>query len=169
MTIEARTAFVEDGVGHAPRGAGVSCKGWEQEAALRMLMNCADPDVAERPGLSGAGKAARDWDGFHATLAALRELEDAQTLLVRSDRPAGVFGARAEAPRVVIAAENVSGPGLTPRPRVGSAWERRPGCRRLTKHLRRRRENILEERWQDGWCWRAGWVRRAALCLLRAP
>ena len=87
---------------HAPRGATLSCKGWEQEAALRMRMNCADSEVADRP------EAVRDGDGFHATLAALRELEDAQTLLVRSDQTVAMFSRRANAPRVLITAEGAA-------------------------------------------------------------
>src|ERR1022692_3585939 len=101
------------GAVRAPRGTALSCKGWEQEAALRMLMNCADPDVTWRPeGAMAAGsaeKAARDGDGFRETLAALRELEGDQTLLVRSGQPVGMFRTLAEAPRVVIASEGVTG------------------------------------------------------------
>ena len=95
---------VEGGATRAPRGTTLSCKGWEQEAALRMLMNCADPEVAERR------QALRDGDGFRATLAALRELEGDQTLLVRSGQPAGRVRAQAKAPRVVIVTGGDAGP-----------------------------------------------------------
>src|SRR3954471_8521347 len=79
----------------APRGSALSCKGWPQEAALRMLMNNLDPEVAERPGdlvvYGGTGKAARSWDDYHAIVRELRRLEDDQTLLVQSGRAVGVF------------------------------------------------------------------------------
>ena len=105
---------VAGGVLRAPLGGGLSCKGWEQEAALRMLMNCAEPEVAERPTADvaggGAGKAEGNGDGIRATIAALRDLEGNQTLLMRSGTPVGVFRARAEEPRVVIAAHDVAGP-----------------------------------------------------------
>jgi urocanate hydratase len=87
----------------AARGSALSCKGWEQEGALRMLMNCADPALAER----GAGE--RDGNDFLATIAALRDLENDQTLLVRSGKPAGAFRARSEAPRVVMTAGGFAG------------------------------------------------------------
>src|SRR5882762_6042343 len=79
----------------APRGATKSCKGWVQEAALRMLMNNLDPDVAERPQdlvvYGGTGKAARDWASFDAIARTLRVLADDETLLVQSGKPVGVF------------------------------------------------------------------------------
>ncbi|MGI6345097.1 MAG: urocanate hydratase [Bacillota bacterium] len=90
----------------APRGSELSCKGWQQEAALRMLMNNLDPDVAEIPEqlivYGGTGKAARNWEAFDAIVAALRELEDDETLLVQSGKPVGVFRTHTRAPRVLI-------------------------------------------------------------------
>ena len=97
----------------APRGRELSCQGWHQEAALRMLMNNLDPDVAERPDdlvvYGGAGKAARDWASFHAILRALRSLANDETLLVQSGKPVGVFRTHPEAPRVLIANSNLVG------------------------------------------------------------
>jgi urocanate hydratase len=91
----------------APRGTDLSCKGWIQEAALRMLMNNLDPEVAERPSdlvvYGGTGKAARDWRSFERIVAALRALEHDETLLVQSGKPAGVFQTHPDAPRVLIA------------------------------------------------------------------
>jgi len=91
----------------APRGTAITCKGWAQEAALRMLMNNLDPDVAERPGdlivYGGTGKAARTWECFDAIVRALRRLEGDETLLVQSGKPVGVFRTHADAPRVLIA------------------------------------------------------------------
>ncbi len=91
----------------APRGTALSCKGWPQEAALRMLMNNLDPDVAERPDdlvvYGGSGKAARNWAAYDAIVAALRDLEHDETLLVQSGKPVGVFRTHAGAPRVLIA------------------------------------------------------------------
>ncbi len=90
----------------APRGTVLTCKGWPQEAALRMLMNNLDPDVAERPEelivYGGSGKAARDWDCFEAIVRTLRSLEADETLLVQSGKPVGVFRTHADAPRVLI-------------------------------------------------------------------
>ena len=90
----------------APRGTALSCKSWQQEAALRMLMNNLDPEVAERPEdlvvYGGIGKAARNWECFDAIVAALRELENDETLLVQSGKPVGVFRTHADAPRVLI-------------------------------------------------------------------
>jgi len=90
----------------APRGAALSCKGWPQEAALRMLMNNLDPDVAERPDelivYGGSGKAARSWPAYEAIVASLRRLEHDETLLVQSGKPVGVFRTHREAPRVLI-------------------------------------------------------------------
>jgi urocanate hydratase len=105
---------VAGGVLRAPRGATLSCKGWEQEATLRILLNCRDPEVAERgtAGIAAGGneeKAERDLDGIRARIAALHDLEGDQTLLVRSGQPERVFGTRAEAPRVVIAAQGIAG------------------------------------------------------------
>jgi urocanate hydratase len=91
----------------APRGTGLSCKGWLQEAALRMLMNNLDPDVAERwedlVVYGGSGKAARDWPSFHRIVAMLRTLGADETLLVQSGKPVGVFRTHPDAPRVLIA------------------------------------------------------------------
>lgn len=97
----------------APRGNDLSCKGWTQEAALRMLMNNLDPEVAEHPDrlvvYGGTGKAARSWEAFDAIVAALRELENDETLLVQSGKPVGVFRTHAHAPRVLIANSNLVG------------------------------------------------------------
>jgi urocanate hydratase len=97
----------------APRGRTLSCKGWHQEAALRMLMNNLDPDVAERPGdlvvYGGTGKAARNWECFDAIVAALRALEGDETLLIQSGKPVAVFRTHAHAPRVLIANSNLVG------------------------------------------------------------
>jgi urocanate hydratase len=91
----------------APRGSTLSCKGWPQEAALRMLMNNLDPDVAERwedlVVYGGSGKAARSWEAYHTIVRTLRRLEDDETLLVQSGKPVGVFRTHADAPRVLIA------------------------------------------------------------------
>jgi urocanate hydratase len=91
----------------APRGATLSCRGWHQEAALRMLMNNLDPEVAERPEdlvvYGGSGKAARNWECYHRIVATLRRLGNDETLLVQSGKPVGVFRTHEEAPRVLIA------------------------------------------------------------------
>jgi urocanate hydratase len=91
----------------APRGSAISCRGWQQEAALRMLMNNLDPEVAERPEelvvYGGSGRAARNWECFDAIVASLRRLGDEETLLVQSGKPVAVFRSHAEAPRVLIA------------------------------------------------------------------
>ena len=100
MTVSTRTV-------RAPRGATLSCRGWPQEAALRMLMNNLDPEVAERPDdlvvYGGTGKAARSWEAFDRIVAALRALAGDETLLVQSGKPVGVFRTHADAPRVLIA------------------------------------------------------------------
>jgi urocanate hydratase len=97
----------------APRGTTLSCKGWQQEAALRMLMNNLDPEVAERPEdlvvYGGTGRAARSWEAFEAIVAALRALDSDETLLVQSGKPVGVFRTHAHAPRVLIANSNLVG------------------------------------------------------------
>jgi urocanate hydratase len=97
----------------APRGRELSCKGWHQEAALRMLMNNLDPEVAERPDdlivYGGAGRAARSWDCFHAIVRSLRSLANDETLLVQSGKPAGIFRTHDMAPRVLIANANLVG------------------------------------------------------------
>ncbi len=91
----------------APRGTELSCKGWPQEAALRMLMNNLDPDVAERwedlVVYGGSGKAARSWEAYHTIVRTLRRLGADETLLVQSGKPVGVFRTHADAPRVLIA------------------------------------------------------------------
>ncbi|MBK5266816.1 MAG: urocanate hydratase [Acidimicrobiia bacterium] len=91
----------------APRGLELSCKGWGQEAVLRMLMNNLDPEVAERPDdlvvYGGTGKAARSWEAFDAIVATLRRLENDETLLIQSGKPVGVFRTHEWAPRVLIA------------------------------------------------------------------
>lgn len=90
----------------APRGSKLSCKGWIQEAALRMLMNNLDPDVAENPAelvvYGGKGKAARNWECYEAIINSLRELENDETLLVQSGKPVGIFKTHWNAPRVLI-------------------------------------------------------------------
>src|SRR5688572_15863714 len=95
----------------APRGSTISCKGWQQEAALRMLMNNLDPEVAERPDdlvvYGGTGRAARSWEAFDAIVRALRELENDETLLVQSGKPVAVFRTHPHAPRVLIANSNL--------------------------------------------------------------
>ena len=97
----------------APRGAAISCKGWQQEAALRMLMNNLDPEVAERPDelvvYGGTGRAARSWEAFDAIVRTLRALEHDETLLVQSGKPVAVFRTHASAPRVLIANANLVG------------------------------------------------------------
>src|SRR3954462_13640079 len=90
----------------APRGTSLSCKGWPQEAALRMLMNNLDPDVAERPDdlvvYGGSGKAARNWESFDAIVRSLQSLEHDETLIVQSGKPVGIFQTHPGAPRVLI-------------------------------------------------------------------
>src|SRR6516165_8526298 len=91
----------------APRGSETTCKGWIQEAALRMLMNNLDPEVAEDPDhlvvYGGSGKAARTWEAFDQIVRTLRKLEDDETLLVQSGKPVGVIRTHELAPRVFIA------------------------------------------------------------------
>jgi len=97
----------------APRGTEISCRGWQQEAALRMLMNNLDPDVAERPEdlvvYGGTGRAARSWEAFDAIVATLRTLADDETLIVQSGKPVAVFRTHTSAPRVLIANSNLVG------------------------------------------------------------
>ncbi len=97
----------------APRGREISCKGWAQEAAMRMLMNNLDEEVGERPRdlvvYGGTGKAARNWECFHAMVHALKGLENDQTLLVQSGKPVGIFRTHEYAPRVLIANSNLVG------------------------------------------------------------
>jgi len=95
----------------APRGTALSCKSWQQEAAMRMLMNNLDPEVAERPDdlvvYGGSGRAARSWAAFDAIVRSLQELENDETLLVQSGKPVGIFRTHASAPRVLIANSNL--------------------------------------------------------------
>ncbi len=95
----------------APRGTTITCKGWGQEAALRMLMNNLDPDVARDPAhlivYGGRGRAARNWECFDAIVAALRDLENDETLLIQSGKPVAVFRSHSDAPRVLIANSNL--------------------------------------------------------------
>jgi urocanate hydratase len=95
----------------APRGNTLSCKSWQQEAAMRMLMNNLDPDVAERPDdlvvYGGSGRAARSWAAFDAIVRSLQELENNETLLVQSGKPVGIFRTHPDAPRVLIANSNL--------------------------------------------------------------
>ncbi len=97
----------------APRGSTLTCKGWVQEAAMRMLMNNLDPDVAERPEdlvvYGGTGKAARDWKSYAQIVASLKSLENNETLLVQSGKPVGIFRTHSDAPRVLIANSNLVG------------------------------------------------------------
>jgi urocanate hydratase len=99
--------MTEPRVIRAPRGTALSCKGWQQEAALRMLMNNLDPEVAERPQdlvvYGGTGKAARNWQCFDAIVKTLQRLEDDETLLIQSGKPVGVFRTHPESPRVLLA------------------------------------------------------------------
>lgn len=97
----------------APRGTSITCKGWIQEAAMRMLMNNLDPEVAERPEelivYGGRGKAARSWEAFDAIVRSLRALENDETLLIQSGKPVGKFRTHENAPRVLIANSNLVG------------------------------------------------------------
>src|SRR5471030_1005516 len=95
----------------APHGAEITAKSWLTEAAMRMLMNNLDPDVAEKPSelvvYGGIGRAARDWNAFDQIVASLKRLEGDQTLLVQSGKPVGIFRTHADAPRVLIANSNL--------------------------------------------------------------
>src|SRR3974390_1202369 len=97
----------------AARGTALICKGWQQEAALRMLLNNLDPDVGEKPEdlvvYGGTGKAARNWDCFHAIVRSLRALEEDETLLVQSGKPIAVFKTHEYAPRVLLCNSNLVG------------------------------------------------------------
>ncbi len=101
----------------APRGTGLRCKGWQQEAALRCLMNNLDPEVAERPQdlvvYGGIGRAARNWECFHAIVRELEQLGEEDTLLVQSGKPVAVFPTHSTAPRVLIANSNLVGKWAT--------------------------------------------------------
>ncbi len=96
-----------------PRGASLTCKGWQQEAAMRMLMNNLDPEVAEKPGdlivYGGRGKAARNWNCYHAIVKSLQSLSGDETLLVQSGKPVAIFRTHEYAPRVLIANSNLVG------------------------------------------------------------
>ena len=95
----------------APHGTELSCKGWVQEAALRMLMNNLDPEVAERPEdlvvYGGTGRAARNWEAYDNIVASLRALENDETLLVQSGKPVAIMRTHEDAPRVLIANSNL--------------------------------------------------------------
>ena len=101
----------------APRGNTLSCRGWVQEAALRMLCNNLDPEVAENPDelvvYGGTGKAARNWDAFDAICRSLKDLADDETLLVQSGKPVGIVRTHRDAPRVLIANSNLVGKWAT--------------------------------------------------------
>ena len=98
---------------HAPHGTERTCKGWHQEAAMRMLMNNLDPEVAENPDqlvvYGGTGRAARSWEAFDAIVRSLGDLENDETLLVQSGKPVGKFRTHDESPRVLIANSNLVG------------------------------------------------------------
>src|SRR5437868_45950 len=106
-------AELSKGPFRAARGTEISCKGWQQEAALRMLMNNLDPEVAEKPEelvvYGGTGKAARNWESFHAIVKALRGLGNDETLLVQSGKPVGIFRTHEYAPRVLLCNSNLVG------------------------------------------------------------
>src|SRR5213593_2268851 len=115
VTVPETTAGAGLGKGpfRAPRGTTISCKGWQQEAALRMLLNNLDPQVAEKPEelvvYGGTGKAARNWECFHAIVRSLKALEAEETLLVQSGKPVGVFRTHEYAPRVLLCNSNLVG------------------------------------------------------------
>src|ERR1700745_84850 len=106
-------ATLPKGPFRAPRGTQITCKGWQQEAALRMLMNNLDEEVAERPRdlvvYGGTGRAARNWDCFHAIIRSLRSLANDETLLVQSGKPVGVFRTHDYAPRILLCNSNLVG------------------------------------------------------------
>ena len=110
---EVMTSMTQPRTIRAPRGTTISCKGWQQEAALRMLMNNLDPEVAEHPEdlvvYGGTGRAARNWPAFDAIVRTLQDLEDDETLLVQSGKPVGVFRTHEWSPRVLIANSNLVG------------------------------------------------------------
>ncbi len=109
----AADAGLAKGPYRAPRGTQISCKGWQQEAALRMLLNNLDPEVAEKPEelvvYGGTGKAARNWECFHAIVRSLKALEADETLLVQSGKPVAVFRTHEYAPRVLLCNSNLVG------------------------------------------------------------
>src|ERR1700684_4035036 len=168
--METLIAGPHKGAIRAPRGTRLRTKGWQQEAALRMLMNNLDPEVAEAPDelvvYGGTGKAARDWPSFHAIVRALESLENDETLLIQSGKPVGILRTHAMAPRVLIANANLVG--------KWSNWEifrglgyihRQSGHR--AGHLRDlRRGRAQAFRWQPGGqadrVRRYGWNGRSA-------
>lgn len=103
--------MIEEKIISAPRGKSISCKGWIQEAALRMLMNNLDPEVAENPAelivYGGKGKAARNWESFQAIVDSIKNLKNDETLLVQSGKPVAIFKTHTNAPRVIIANSNL--------------------------------------------------------------
>src|ERR1700689_409156 len=111
--METLIAGPHKGAIRAPRGTRLRTKGWQQEAALRMLMNNLDPEVAEAPDelvvYGGTGKAARDWPSYHAIVRALESLENDETLLIQSGKPVGILRTHTMAPRVLIANANLVG------------------------------------------------------------
>jgi urocanate hydratase len=113
MPVETDTQPATSSRIRAPRGTTMSCKGWQQEAAMRMLMNNLDEEVAERPQdlvvYGGTGKAARNWDCYHAIVNTLKSLDNDETLLVQSGKPVGVFKTHEYAPRVLLANSNLVG------------------------------------------------------------
>src|SRR6476660_359984 len=117
LRVDIDPAAITAGATHAevraPRGTTISCRGWQQEAALRMLMNNLDPEVAENPDAlvvyGGSGRAARSWAAFDAIVRELRRLADDETLLVQSGKPVGVLRTHEWAPRVLIANSNLVG------------------------------------------------------------
>src|SRR5260221_5456112 len=104
---------LSEGPFRAARGTEISCKGWQQEAALRMLMNNLDPEVAEKPQelivYGGTGRAARNWECFHAIVRSLRELAGDETLLVQSGKPVGILRTHEYAPRVLLCNSHLVG------------------------------------------------------------
>src|ERR1700740_3048539 len=117
MSVTVTSSVAEMGLSkgpyRAPRGTQISCKGWQQEAALRMLLNNLDPEVAEKPEdlvvYGGTGKAARNWECFHAIVRSLKALEADETLLVQSGQPVAVFRTHEYAPRVLLCNSNLVG------------------------------------------------------------
>src|SRR6202046_3492708 len=110
MTTTSETSYTPI---NPPRGLALSCKGWQQEAAMRMLMNNLDPAVAERPEdlvvYGGTGRAARSWEAYDAIIRSLKTLEGDETLLVQSGKPVGVMRTHEWSPRVLIANSNLVG------------------------------------------------------------
>ena len=126
---------------HAPRGTTISCKSWQQEAAMRMLMNNLDEAVAERPQdlvvYGGTGRAARSWEAYRAIVETLKTLDNDETLLVQSGKPVGVFKTHEYAPRE---AGSVFTPSLTPSSR--SPMTRRCWCNRESRSASSARTNM---------------------------